>query len=349
MLTAMPPLPLANLSADPVTILTLMAIVGALLVVDLFLFARDREPTFRESVVWSIGWLVLGLLVTIPMAVLATPTDGVNYLTVYLIERTLSLDNLVVFLLIFGSFAVPQEQRGILLFWGIVLALAMRGVAILVGVELIERFHIVIYILGATLLVLAWRMWKGSATHTDPHKNPLVRLVSRVWPVGGYHGAKFAVREGGKRILTPMALALVAVVAADIAFAIDSIPAAFAITDDALVIWAANGFALIGLRALFALVEELLKRFRYLNQTVAIVLGVVAVKLLIQDLYKVPALMSLAIVIGLFAAGILLSIYADRRNAGTGGGDGHAVTPGSDAHALPDREAEPAPQPSSAS
>ena len=327
----LPPLPappLATLGDDPAAIFVVIAIVGLLLLVDFFLFARDREPTFRESVIWSIGWLVLGMLVAIPMALYAGGDDGVSYLTVYLIERTLSLDNLVVFLLIFASFAVPAAQRGKLLFWGIVLALLMRGVAIVVGVELIERFHFVIYLLGVGLLILAWKMWQGTAEHTDPHKNPFVKLVSRMYPVSGYDGTKFMVRREGRRYITPMMLALVAIVAADIAFAIDSIPAAFAITENPLVIWTANGFALLGLRALFALVEELVKRFRYLNQTVAIVLGVVAVKLLIQDLWKMPALVSLAVVVGLFAIGIWLSIRADKRD-----GDG----------------APPAPQPSAAS
>ena len=320
---SLPPLsppPLAALGDDPAAIFVVIAIVVALLLVDFFLFARDREPSFRESVIWSIGWLILGVLVAIPMALYAGGADGVSYLTVYLIERTLSLDNLVVFLLIFGSFGVPPQQRGKLLFWGIVLALVMRGVAIVVGVGLIERFHIVIYILGVGLLVLAWKMWQGSTEHADPHNNPMVKLVSRMYPVSDYEGTKFSVRRDGRRYITPMALALVAVVAADIAFAIDSIPAAFAITDNALVIWTANGFALLGLRALFALVEELVKRFRYLNQTVAVVLGVVAVKLLIQDLWKVPALISLAIVVGLFALGIWLSIRAENREGDAGGG-----------------------------
>jgi tellurite resistance protein TerC len=342
-----PALPLASLGDDPGAVFVIIGVVVALLVADLFLFARGREPSFRESVIWSIGWLILGLLVAIPLGLYAGTSDGVSYLTVYLIERTLSLDNLVVFLLIFGSFAVPHRERGKLLFWGIAMALVMRGVAIVVGVGLIERFHIVVYILGAGLLILAWKMWAGSAEHTDPHKNPFVRLVSRMYPVGDYEGSKFSVRRDGKRILTPMALALVAIVAADIAFAIDSIPAAFAITDNALVIWAANGFALLGLRALFALVEELIKRFRYLNQTVAVVLGVVAVKLLIADLWKMPALVSLSIVVGLFAAGILLSMAADRRDeaAGPPDGSGGELEPASE----PEAEPEPEPQPSSAS
>ena len=277
------PLIPVTLSDEPLAIPVVMLVVGALLLVDLLLFARGREPTFRESVVWSVGWLVLGLLVTIPIAAVSSPSDGVNYVTVYLIERTLSLDNLVVFLLIFGSFAVPPQQRGPLLFWGIVLALAMRGLAIVVGVELLERFHAVIYVLGVTLLYLAWRVWQGAVEHAEPENSPLVRLARRFYPVTGYRGNRFSIREGGRRMLTPLALALAAVVAADIAFAVDSIPAAFAITEDALIIWAANGFALLGLRALFVLVEELIRRFRYLNQTVALVLGVVAVKLLVEE------------------------------------------------------------------
>ena len=225
------------------------------------------------------------------MALYAGGDDGVSYLTVYLIERTLSLDNLVVFLLIFASFAVPPAQRGKLLFWGIVLALVMRGVAIVVGVELIERFHIVIYLLGVGLLILAWKMWQGSAEHTDPHNNPFVQ--ARLADVPGERLRRDEVhpsRATGSASSRRWRSRSSPIVAADIAFAIDSIPAAFAITDNPLVIWTANGFALLGLRALFALVEELVKRFRYLNQTVAIVLGVVAVKLLIQDLWKMPAL-----------------------------------------------------------
>jgi tellurite resistance protein TerC len=210
---------------------------------------------------------------------------------------------------------VPQEHRGKLLFWGIVLALVMRGLAILVGVELIERFHWVIYVLGATLLVLAWRILRGSHEDIDPGQGRTARAVRRVLPVGEhFHGARFFVREGGRRVATPMVLALAGVVAADIAFAVDSIPAAFAITTDAFAIWAANAFALMGLRALFALVEELIRRFRYLDETIAVVLGMVGAKLLIQDIYKVGPVLSLALVLVAFAVGIGASMLADRRD-----------------------------------
>ncbi|MGZ4268859.1 MAG: TerC/Alx family metal homeostasis membrane protein [Solirubrobacteraceae bacterium] len=301
---------------SPAVLAGLVAVVVALLLVDLLVFARGREPTFRESVAWSLGWFAVGLAVTVPMLLLDGSAGAVNYATVYLIERTLSLDNLFVFLLIFGAFAVPQAHRGKLLFWGIVLALMMRALAILVGVELIERFHFVVYVLGVTLLLLAWRILKGGAHESDPGANPAVRLVRRVMPVSEhFHGARFFTTAGGRRAATPMLLALVGVVAADIAFAVDSIPAAFAITTDTVAIWAANAFALLGLRALFALVEELIARFRYLDQTIAIVLGIVGVKLLLEDLYKVGPIASLAIVLAAFAIGIVASVVADRREA----------------------------------
>ena len=293
----------------------LIAVIVALLLADLLFFARGREPTFRESVIWSIGWLVLGVAVALPLWALDGGDGAINYVTVYLIERTLSLDNLFVFLLVFGAFAVPHAQRGRLLFWGIVLALSMRGLAILVGVELIERFHWIVYVLGATLLVLAWRILRGAHEELDPGQGRTARAVRRVLPVGEhFHGARFFAREGGRRVATPMVVALAGVVAADIAFAVDSIPAAFAITTDALAIWAANAFALMGLRALFSLVEELIRRFRYLDETIAVVLGIVGVKLLIEDLYKVGPIASLAVVLAAFAVGIAASLLSDRRD-----------------------------------
>lgn len=293
----------------------LILVVVALLLVDLFFFARGREPTFRESVIWSLGWFALGVLVALPMWAIDGGEGAVNYVTVYLIERTLSLDNLFVFLLIFAAFGVPQPHRGKLLFWGIVLALVMRGFAILVGVELIERFHWIIYVLGATLLILAWRILRGAHDDIDPGQGRTARAVRRVLPVSEhFHGAHFFAREGGRRVATPMLLALASVVAADIAFAVDSIPAAFAITTDAFAIWAANAFALMGLRALFSLVEELIRRFRYLDETIAVVLGTVGLKLLLEDIYKVGPIASLVIVLTAFVIGIGLSMLADRRD-----------------------------------
>jgi tellurite resistance protein TerC len=283
--------------------------------IDLHFFARGREPSFREAVIWSIGWLALSLLAAIPVLVLEGGEDAVLYTTVYLIERSLSLDNLFVFLLLFSYFGVPYERRPRLLFWGIVAALAMRGVFILLGTELIEQFHVVIYLLGGALIVLAYRIWRGVADNVDPDKNLMVRAVRRIYPVTGeFHKGHWFVKKDGRRHATPIFLCLAAIVFADIAFAIDSIPAAFAITTDPLLIWMGNVFALLGMRALFVLVESLVARFRYLDETIAIVLGLVGVKLLVEDLVKVGPVASLAVIAVAFTVGIVLSIRADRHD-----------------------------------
>jgi tellurite resistance protein TerC len=301
--------------ADIALLAGLLVALFVFLALDLHFFARGREPSFREAIIWSIGWLVLSLLAAIPVLLLEGTEDAVSYTTVYLIERSLSLDNLFVFLLLFAYFGVPYQLRPRLLFWGIVAALAMRGLFILAGVELIEQFHVVIYILGATLIVLAYRIWRGVAENVDPDKNMMVRLVRRFYPVTGeFHEGHWFVKQSGRRYATPLFLCLAAVVFADLAFAIDSIPAAFAITREPLIIWMGNVFALLGLRALFVLVESLIERFRYLDETIAIVLGLVGVKLLIEDIVEIGPVVSLAFIAVAFTIGILLSIRADRRD-----------------------------------
>jgi tellurite resistance protein TerC len=301
---------------DALPIVILAAALVVFLWVDLKLFARGREPSFREGLVWSIGWLVVSLLAALVLWATKGEDDAVLYTTVYLVERSLSLDNLFVFLLLFAYFAVPVEERARLVFWGIVAALAMRGLAILGGVALIEQFHFVIYVLGATLLVLAYRIFRGVDENMDPGRNLIVRGVRRLFPVTEtYHGRHWFIRTAGRLHVTPLFLCLAAIVAADIAFAIDSIPAAFGITRDSFIIWMANVFALLGLRALFVLVEGLIRRFRYLDETIAVVLAVVAVKLLLEDVYKMPPEGSLALVLGLLAGGMVLSVIADRREA----------------------------------
>jgi tellurite resistance protein TerC len=302
-------------SADTILLVGLIVSLFFFLWLDLHFFARGREPSFREAVLWSIGWLVLSLLAAIPVLLLEGGDDAVLYTTVYLIERSLSLDNLFVFLLLFSYFGIPYERRPGLLFWGIVAALAMRGVFILAGVTLIEQFHVVIYLLGAALLVLAYRIFKGVSDNVDPDKNLMVRLVRRFYPVTSeMEGGHWFVKQDGRRHATPLFLCLAAIVFADIAFAIDSIPAAFAITRESLIIWMGNVFALLGMRALFVLVESLVARFRYLDETIAIVLGLVGVKLLIEDLVKIGPVASLAMIFVAFTVGIVLSIRADRRD-----------------------------------
>lgn len=293
----------------------LLAVTVVFLAIDLKLFARGREPTFREGVVWSIGWLVVALLVIPLVWVLSNADDAITYTTVYFIERSLSLDNLFVFLLLFSYFGVPAAHRANLLFWGIVAALILRGLAILGGVALIEQFHFVIYVLGALLLLLAWRILQGVEEGVDPDKNLIVRGVRKLFPVSGeFHGHHWFTKIDGRRYATPVFLCLASIVAADIAFAVDSIPAAFAITQDSVLIWMGNIFALLGLRALFVLVEGLIRRFRYLDQTIAVVLALVGVKLLIEDLVHISPEGSLAIVFAAFTIGIIASLIADSRD-----------------------------------
>ncbi|HYH57657.1 MAG TPA: TerC/Alx family metal homeostasis membrane protein [Thermoleophilaceae bacterium] len=282
------------------------------LLVDLRFFARGREPSFREGVWWSIGWLAVSLAAALVVWAVDGGDAAVLYTTVYLIERSLSLDNLFVFILLFAYFAVPFELRARLLFWGIVFALVLRGLAIAGGIALIEQFEFVLYVLGVLLLVLAVRIWKGVAENVDPDRNLMVRIVRRFFPVTGtYHGHHWFMHVDGARHATPLFLCLAAIVFADIAFAIDSIPAAFAITQDPILIWMGNIFALLGLRALFVLVEGLMRRFRYLDETIAFVLGLVAVKLLTEDLFHVSPQASLAMVAASFAVGIGLSVWKD--------------------------------------
>jgi tellurite resistance protein TerC len=295
--------------------LVLMGVTVVFLTIDLKLFARNREPTFREGAIWSIGWLAVALLMIPIVWALSNAEDAVTYTTVYFIERSLSLDNLFVFLLLFSYFGVPWEHRANLLFWGIVAALILRGLAILGGVALIEQFHFVIYILGVLLLVLAWRILRGVEEGVDPDRNLIVRGVRKIFPVTGqFHDHHWFVKLDGRRYATPIFLCLAAIVAADIAFAVDSIPAAFAITRDSVLIWMGNIFALLGLRALFVLVEGLIRRFRYLDETIAVVLALVGVKLLIEEWVHINPLQSLAIVAFAFAIGIAASLIADARD-----------------------------------
>src|SRR3954463_867699 len=284
--------------APAVPWIVLSAALVAFLWIDLKLFARGREPGFREAALWSVGWLALSLLAALVIWPLRGGGGAAEYVTVYLVERSLSLDNLFVFLLLFAYFAIPRERRPGLLFWGIVAALVLRGAAILGGVALIERFHFVVYVLGGTLLVLAWKVFKGSGQEPDPGRNLAVRSLRRVFP-----GA------------TPLMICLGAIVLADVAFAVDSIPAAFGITRDPFLIWMGNVFALLGLRALFVLVEGLARRFRYLDETIAVVLAIVGVKLLVEELVTVGPLPSLGIIAAAFAAGITASLVADSRYA----------------------------------
>jgi TerC family integral membrane protein len=297
----------------------LSGVIVVLLLVDLVFFARGREPTFKEAALWSVGWLAISLLATFAVLAIRDGQASVEYTTVYLIERALSLDNLFVFLILFGYFGIRSEHRAKLLFAGIVFALVMRGAAIVGGVALLEEFDWVIYVLAVTLLVLGYRVARGAGDEVDPEKALWLRAVRKVVPLDfDAPPGRFLSRHGAKVAGTPMLLCMIGIVLSDIAFAIDSIPAAFGITRDELVIWMGNAFALLGLRALFVLVDQLVKRLRYLDETIGAVLILVAVKLLVEDLVHIGPLVSLAMVAVVFAVGIAASLLGDRRASGSG-------------------------------
>jgi tellurite resistance protein TerC len=245
------------------------------------------------------------------IALAGGPAD--EWTTVYLIERSLSLDNIFLFTLLLAYFAVPVELRGTVVLMGIAGALVLRGVAITGGLALIDAVDWVVYLFGVLLLYVAYRTFRGLADEIDPAENRALRVVRSVIPTTeGFRGRRLFVREEGRRYGTPLLLATVGIIVADIAFAVDSIPAALSVTRDPGVTWTANSFALLGLGALLALIEILVRRFRYLGRTVALILGFVGLKILGADLVGISDLASLAVIGGLIAAGVVASVAADR-------------------------------------
>jgi tellurite resistance protein TerC len=286
------------------------AAVLAGLGIELRLFGRTGAAGRGEAILWSIAWLVVALAVAVGIALSGGPTG--EWTTVYLIERSLSLDNVFLFSLLLAYFLVPPELRGRVILFGIVGALILRGVAIAAGLALIESVEAVVYVFGVLLVYVAYRALRGAGEESDPAANPVLRLVRRAIPTtDDFRGRRLLVREGGRLHGTPLLLVVVAIIVADIAFAVDSIPAAFAVTRDPLVIWTANAFALLGLGSLLVLVDILVARFRYLDETIAIILAFVGVKILVADLVHIGDLSSLAIIGALLAGGVVASLAAD--------------------------------------
>jgi tellurite resistance protein TerC len=289
------------------------AIVAAALFIESRFFARYREPSEREAVVWSLGWLALAAIAALGVYAVSGPGDAGDFSAVYVIERSLSLDNVFLFLLVLGYFQVPDALRATVILWGIAAALALRALAILGGVALINALHVFVYVFGAALLYVAYRVLRGFSSDFDPQRAPFVRAIRRLLPLDSeFRGRHLVVREEGRTKGTRLLLAVSAVVFADIAFAIDSIPAALAVTRDPLVIWAANAFALVGLVAFLALVDDLVRRFRYIDETIGLILAFVGAKLLLEEVVPIGDFATLAIIGGAFVLGITASLVADR-------------------------------------
>lgn len=243
------------------------AFVLVLLALDLGIFHRNAHVVgLREAAVWSVVWIALALAFNAGVFYFGGAQKGVEFLTGYLIEKSLSVDNIFVFVLLFTYFAVPSQYQHRVLFWGILGALLMRGAFIITGAALLEAFHWIIYIFGAVIIVSGIKMLRQGHEELHPERNPVVRLVRRLFPVSSeYHGQRFFVRTAGRLMLTPLAIVLVMVETTDLIFAVDSIPAIFAITRDPFIVYTSNVFAILGLRALYFLLAGVVQQFVYLK------------------------------------------------------------------------------------
>lgn len=301
---------------SPLVWLTFTALVVALLVIDLgVLNRRGHVLTIKEASRWSAGLIALALLFGGWLWWREGPTPALEYLTGYLIELSLSVDNLFVFILIFQFFGVPAEAQPKVLKWGILGAIVMRAIMIGLGALLLARFHWIIYAFGAILVVTGIRMMSGHDAEVHPDRNPLVRIARRIFPItSGYEGDHFTVRNiSGKRFFTPLLLVVLVVEWSDLVFAIDSIPAIFAVTRDPFLVYSSNVFAILGLRALFFVLAGLLDQFRYLKLAVATILVFVGLKMALSNWIHVSTPLSLAVIVTLLATAIGVSWLVTRR------------------------------------
>jgi tellurite resistance protein TerC len=305
------------LSLDLALWIALGVLVIGMLSLDLFVFHRDaHEVKLREAAAWSVVWITLGLAFGAVVFATRGAQAGGEYLAGYLIEKSLSMDNVFLFAMLFGYFAVPKEYQHRVLFWGVVGAIVFRAIFIAAGTTLLDAFHFLIYGFGILLLLTGIKMWRSKGHAVDPQKNIVLRLVRRFVPMTSeYHGQRFFVRNAGTLVATPLFAVLVVVETTDIMFAIDSIPAIFAITTDPFIVLSSNLFAILGLRALYFLLAGLIDKFVYLKQGLAALLVFAGVKILIADVYKMPIPLSLAVIIGILAISVIASVIAARREA----------------------------------
>ena len=293
-----------------------LAMVGAMLALDLGVFHRDaHEVTRREALTWSAVWIGLSLAFNAGVFWLMGRQAGIEWFTGYVVEKSLAVDNVFVFLLIFSAFAVPAQYQHRILFWGIVGALIMRAILIAFAGVLLGSFHWMIYVFGAFLVVTGIRFLRGGHEVPSLAENKLVLLAKRFYPVTeGYEGQRFFVKRDGVRYITPLFLVLLVVETTDLVFAVDSIPAIYAITGDPFIVFTSNIMAVLGLRALYFVLAGYLAGLRYLKPGLAAVLVFVGAKMLLIDIYKMPTLVSLGVIVGILAVALVASILAQRRD-----------------------------------
>jgi len=294
-----------------------LAVILAMLAVDLVAHRTAHVVSVREAAVWTAIWVSLGLAFGgVVWWAYGSQASG-EYFAGYLIEKSLAVDNVFVFALIFSYFAVPREYQHRVLFYGVLGALVFRAVFIAGGAVVIEQFAWVLYLFGAFLVFTGWKMFTHRNEEMDPSRNPVLRLVRRRVPsTEGYHGQKFWVKIAGRWVATPLFTVLVLVETTDIIFAVDSIPAIFAVTQEPFLVFTSNAFAILGLRAMYFLLADLIHRFVFLKAGLAAILVLVGVKMLLLDVWKVPIWLSLAGIATILAVAVGLSLRATRDRSG---------------------------------
>jgi tellurite resistance protein TerC len=286
--------------------------VLAMLALDLFVLHKDAHAVrFREAIRWAIIWVLLAVIFGAGVWYFQGAEQGLAFFTGYLIEEALSVDNIFVFVLVFSYFRVPPQYQHRVLFWGVLGALVMRGIMIAVGAALIARFHWIIYVFGAFLVVTGIRMAFHDESDIEPESNPVLRLVRRLIPIAPhYDGQKFFTRDArtGRRFATPLLVVLVIIETTDLVFALDSIPAIFSVTRDPFIVYTSNIFAILGLRTLYFLLAGIIHRFHYLKIGLSVVLVFIGVKMLVEHWIEIPIAASLGIVAAVLGASVVASL-----------------------------------------
>ncbi|MEW1684995.1 TerC family protein [Streptomyces sp. NPDC093594] len=287
------------------------------LAIDLFAHRTAHVIGFREAAAWSAGWIGLAIVFGGVVFLVVGTDAGVEYTTAWLLEKSLSVDNLFVFALIFSYFRVPRAYQHHVLFLGVLGALVFRGLFLAAGVAVVSRFTAVLFVFAAILFWSTYKILKGEDESFDPGKSVAVRLLRKVIPVRDeYAGPHFFVKEAGKRVATPLLAVVAAIEAADLVFAVDSVPAVLAVSSDVFIVYTSNAFAILGLRALYFMLAGLLDRFHYLSVGLALILGFIGVKLVLQATHEtvstavpeIPSLVSLAVIVVVLAVSIAVSV-----------------------------------------
>lgn len=288
-----------------------------LLALDIGVFNRKaHEVSLKESLWWSLFWTVIALLFMIVVHYSNGSEGAMLYLTAYVVERALSMDNLFVFLLIFTYFQVPDKYQHRILFWGIIGALLMRFIFIFAGIALINKFHWILYVFGVILIYSGIKMLGDDDDEIEPEKNPVLRLFRKIMPVAeNYRGGRFFIKKDLKWYATPMFVVLIVIETSDVIFAVDSIPAVLSISQDTFIVYTSNIMAILGLRALYFALAGIMKIFRFLNYGLAVILSFVGVKMLVSGFFHISTSVSLLVICGVLTFSIMVSIFFPEEEA----------------------------------